>query len=282
MCHEPRPTPVIEEQLRASDIITNSSQRLNIIPCRTQEKHSNSTVISYDRQSQLASNHHETISSEFEKKARIYNDVIDSEPLVIHGAEAASEGPSSSSANKNNEINKKWKCQHCTYMNWPKSVKCSICATNKSHRLGECQRRISSEDESIESPMGSHNLDPTQKKHRLANDKGSQPSSPQPGACGRHSTSSNLASRCNDGHCSRAIGRQKKSSSEENLNNAMNANAEGGTRGRHYSHDSNQIGFLKDFGIDNIAKKRDIENQRAWKKSRKNLNLLFLKACVGK
>lgn len=289
MCHAPCPTPVIEEPLRSSNIITNSSQRSNIIPCHTQEMHTNCTVIGYDHQ--LTPNYQETISDEFERKTRLYNDVTESEQLVIHGAEAAS-APSSSSANKNNEINKKWKCQHCTYMNWPKAVKCIMCGMNCSFNLNGCQRRTSSEDES---PTGSRNLQSTQNKHCYAHEKCSQPSSPQPGACGRirRGSSSNQASRYIDGHSihlptsTRAIGRHKKSSSEESLNNSMNGNEflsprEGSTRGRHCSHESNQIGYQKEFGIENIAQKKDLENQRGWKKSRKNLNLLFLRACVGK
>lgn len=296
ICCQPCSSPLIKEPEPDLDVITESSRNADIIiPNRSPEIRQQSTVIKYRQREVPDSIYHESLSTEFEKKALICNETPESEQLAIHGAGAAS-GASSSDANKNNEINKKWSCQSCTYVNWPKSTKCVICQNPKSNpaqtQIGvRSPGSSNSEDDAPASIFNPPSVVKSQQSRKKS--KGSQPCSPQPGACGRlcRSYSSNMPLRSNDAYSptpptARAISRQKKSYSEENLNNSVNSNDfissyETSTKGRHFSSDTPNSGHQKESGTENLSKLRDVEHTRAWKKSNKRLNILFLKACVG-
>ncbi|XP_039264340.1 ubiquitin thioesterase ZRANB1-like [Styela clava] len=307
MCCQQCPTPLIDEPRSSTDVITNYPTEQNSVIQRTSLQGLDPAVISHGC-SVNADNYYDTFTREFESKARITN--ADEMPsfssnynVPVDGAGAASaslsDNQAANIADKNNEINKKWICTSCTYNNWDRSAKCVMCHYPKlaaSDRIIENPIQPIHEDEHksliLNRPKQIVRDEITQDKPRSVNSK---TCSSQPGACGRlcRSYSSNHAFRCQDSMSptltnTRALHRHKKSFSEENLNNIMNAQDSASCqraekKGRHFSNEgvSNTWKHEEAIGhLEKFTKTREHEH-RSWKKSNKRLNLLFLKACIG-
>lgn len=278
MCYQLLPTPLIHESMSDSDICETASSDGSKVG-KIEEGLQDHVGVRNSPNADDSSC--EEITKDLKNKMKLGNSDENkansfAEQIMIAGASAATNiqhkketDAFTESYNRNNEINKKWTCPICTYVNWNRSKKCVIC-TSKPHKNTTGADTIYTQ---YRSDIRISSLPRSNTSECLSDEN-------QSGAYGRRSLSPDISSRLACLHQGSDSAAHRKYSGHDSIKNWLNSQDAASSSGFNGNQQVSGKPSKRSERSEQYAK-ASIDHGRLWKKSCKELNWLFLKACIG-